>query len=157
MDGNAGACWQCGAPARQDCAYSYKFAAAHGSNFETLGYPVKPGSQNDTIVVPVPRCAACRGRAQDGIVLLFVGMIGGAILAPILHWMLSAYIPSFSWVHVLAHRNAASSASAIGVAIGAVIAIVGVAWRRRSLGLRSLNAYPPVVALRQAGWHLPYH
>ena len=158
MGDNAGACWQCGAPAREECAYPYKLAAHHGSNFETFGYPVKPGSQNDTVVVPVPRCAACRGRAQDGIVLLFAGMIGGAIFAPILESMFSAYIPSFSWVHVLTHRNApVGTVSSIGVAIGAVIAIVGVAWRRRSLGFRSLNSYPPIVALKQAGWHLPFH
>src|ERR1700744_1593138 len=148
-NGNAGVCWQCGAPAREECAYRYKLASRRGRHFETLGYPVEPGSQNDTVVVPVPRGAACRGRAQDGIVLLFVGMIGGAILAPIIHWMLSAYIPSFSWVHVLSHPNAFSPVSAIGVAIGAVVAIVGAAWRRRSLGFRSLNSYPPIVALKQ--------
>ena len=157
MDGNAGACWQCGAPAREDCAYPLKLVARPGSHFDALGYPVTSGRGMDTVIVRVPRCAACRGRGQDGIVLLFVGMIVGAILGPIFKWMFAAYIPSFSWVHVLSHRNAASSASAIGVAIGAVVAIVGVAWRRRSLGFRSLNSYPPVIALKQAGWHFPVH
>src|ERR1700742_1066058 len=96
-NGNAGACWQCGAPAREECAYPLKLVAYSGSNLDTLGYPVKPGRNLDTVVVRVPRCAACRGRGQDGIVLLFVGMIGGAILAPILEWLLSANVASLSW------------------------------------------------------------
>jgi hypothetical protein len=110
----------------------------------------------DTVMVRVPRCAACRGRGLDGIVILFAGMIAGAIIAPVLQWLLFADVAPPAWLHVLTHRHAPVGAvSAIGLAVGALVAICGVAWRRRSLGLRSLNSYPPVVALKQAGWHFP--
>ena len=144
MNGNVGACWQCGAPARDECAYRFKLFAYPGSGADSLGYPVTPGRGMDSVVVRVPRCDACRGRGDDGIVLLFVGMIAGAIAAPMMRALWFANIAS------------GGTASVIGLVVGALLAICGVAWRRRSLGLRALNAYPPVLALRQAGWSPPY-
>ena len=154
MDGNAGVCWQCGAPAREDCAYPLKLVARSGRDFDALGYPVTPGRNVDTVVVRVPRCAACRGRGQDGIVILFACMIAGAIIAAVLHSVFFANVEPPSWMHILTHRHApVTGVSAAGAIVGALVAICIAAWRRRSLGLRSLNSYPPVLALKQAGWH----
>jgi hypothetical protein len=155
-NGDSGVCWQCGAPARGDYAYPLKLVAYSSQHLDGLGYPVTPGRAQDTVLVRVPRCVACRGRGQDSIVILFAGMILGAIIAPILHLLLFANLEPPSWLHVLTHRHAPVGAvSAIGLVVGAVVAISAVALRRRRLGLRSLNSYPPVLALRQAGWHFP--
>jgi hypothetical protein len=155
-DSNDGACWQCGTPAREECAYPLKLVARAGSDFDALGYPVTPGRNVDTVLVRVPRCAACRGRGQDSIVILFACMIAGAIIAPILQSLFWPNVGPPSWMHILIHRHApVSVVSGIGLVIGALVAIAAVAWRRRSLGLRSLNSYPPVLALKRAGWHFP--
>ena len=156
MDAAAGACWQCGAPAREDCAYPLKLVARTGLNLDALGYPVTPGRARDTVLVRVPRCAACRGRGQDSIVILLACMIAGAIIAPILQSLFWPNVGLPSWMLVLTHRHApVSGMSAVGAIVGVLVAISGVAWRRRRLGLRSLNSYPPVLALKQAGWQFP--
>jgi hypothetical protein len=43
----------------------------------------------------------------------------------------------------------------VAAVIGFVVALLGVALHRRLSGFRSLNSYPTVVTLRQAGWHYP--
>ena len=155
-DADDGACWQCGAPADANCAYALKLVAGRSLQLDAHGYPVTPGRRLDTVVVRVPRCAACRGRGQDSIVILFVCMIAGAIIAPILQSLFWPNVGPPSWMHILTHRHAPVGAvSAIGAVVGALVAISGVALHRRRLGLRALNAYPPVLALKRAGWHEP--
>jgi hypothetical protein len=155
LDGADGVCWQCGAPALANCAYSLKLVAPAGRGLDAMGYPVTPGRRLNTVRVAVPRCIACRGRSQDAIVITFACMFAGAIIAPILQAYLWPHIELPPWLHVLNHRSSLGSASAIGVVIGALVAISGVALARRRRGLRALNAYPPVIALRQAGWQYP--
>jgi hypothetical protein len=43
----------------------------------------------------------------------------------------------------------------VGFLLGFLVAVLGVALRRRSLGLQSLKTYPPLVALRGEGWQWP--
>lgn len=155
LDGNDGVCWQCGAPARANCAYSLKLVSSPRRGLDALGYPVTPGRQLNTVRVGVPRCIACRGRGQDSIVITFACMIAGAIIAPILQSQLWPHIELPPWLHVLTHRGSLGTASGIGAVVGVLVAISGVALARRRRGLRALNSYPPVVALRQAGWQYP--
>lgn len=155
LDGGCGVCWQCGAPARANCAYALKLVASPRRGLDALGYPVTPGRRFNTIRVGVPRCIACRGRGQDSIVITFACMIAGAIIAPILRSALWPHIELPPWLHVLTHRGSLGTASAIGAVVGVLVAILIVTISRRRRGLRALNDYPPVVALRQAGWHYP--
>jgi hypothetical protein len=151
-NGDGGACWQCGAPAQADCAYALKLVAGESRQLDAQGYPVIRGRRRDQLRVAVPRCIACRNRSRDSIVILFASMVAGAILVPVVQ---SLFWPGLaSWLHV-GHEGPLGTASAIGLVAGAVAAITGVAWQRRRLGLRALNAYPPVLALKRAGWHEP--
>jgi hypothetical protein len=154
LDEGDGVCWQCGAPARANCAYSLELVAAPGRGLDAIGYPVTPGRRLNTVRVGVPRCIACRGRGQDAIVITFAGMFAGAVIAPILQSHLWPNI-ELPWLDVLHHRGPLGTASAIGAVVGVLVAISGVALARRRRGLRALNSYPPVVALRQAGWQYP--
>jgi hypothetical protein len=152
VDADDGACWQCGAPARAECAYALKLVAGQSLCLDAQGYPVVRGRRRDELRVAVPRCVACRDRGRDAIVILFASMIAGAILAPILRSVLWPHFEPPPWLR-LGHEGPLGTASAIGLVAGALAAILAIAWYRRRLGLRALNAYPPVLALKRAGWH----
>jgi hypothetical protein len=152
VDDDVGTCWQCGAPARTDCAYALKLVASPSRRLDALGYSVIRGKWQDKLRVAVPRCVACRDRGRNSIVILFAGMVAGAILVPILQ---SLFWPGLGlWLHV-DHEGPLGTTAAIGLVTGAITAILAIAWYRRRLGLRALNAYPPVQALKRAGWREP--
>jgi hypothetical protein len=151
-DGDDIACWQCGAPARADCAYVQHLVASPSRHLDAFGYPVVRGKRRDELRVAVPRCVACRDRSRNSIVILFAGMVAGAIVVPVLQ---SQFGPGLGpWLHIGQERPLGST-SAIGAVAGALTAILAIAWHRRRLGLRALNAHPSVLVLKRAGWHEP--
>ncbi|MGO9390722.1 hypothetical protein [Rhodoblastus sp.] len=133
-------CWQCGAPADPRCAYRLSLVARPGRELETMGYPVTRRISQDTIRIPVPRCAACKAWNRLSYALLLLGLMAGAP---------AGAIARLIW------PNLTDGSAAIGAVLGCALAIVAIAWRRRRSGRRSLGAYPPVVELRKVGWSYP--
>jgi hypothetical protein len=133
-NGDGGACWQCGASADADCAYALRLVAGRSLQLDAQGYPVARGGRRDELRVEVPRCVACRNRSRDAIVIVFAGMAAGAILVPMLQSLFWRRLGP--WLHI-GREGPLGTASAIGLVAGA------------------LNAYPPAVALKRAGWHEP--
>ena len=48
-----------------------------------------------------------------------------------------------------------AAATMIGVVLGFTATMAGIALHRRLSGHQPLTTYPPVVRLRQEGWHFP--
>jgi hypothetical protein len=153
-DGGDDACWQCGAPAKAGCAYVQTLFANSRRHLDAPGYTVIRGTSRDKLRIAVPRCAACRARGQDAIAISFASMIAGAILAPILRSMFWPHFEPPRWLH-LGHQGPLGTASAIGLVLGLLVAVPCIAWSRRRRGLRALNTYPALLALRRAGWYPP--
>jgi hypothetical protein len=133
-------CWQCAAAASAECAYTLVLVAGPGRGLDALGSLVEHGAGLDKIRVRVPCCARCRSRNRFSVMICFGGAAVGAIVFPILRSRLWPHIETLAWV---------------GAVAGFVAALLAVALHRRLSGFRSLNSYPPVIALRQAGWHYP--
>ena len=147
-------CWQCGAPARAECAYRLLLVADPSREVAALGYPVERGTRRDKLRIPVPRCARCQDRNRLSIVLVLGGTALGAIVVPILqalYWP-NARLPA--WVHS-SHEGIGNSATGIGIVAGFVIALLAVFLHRQWLGLQPINSYPPVIRLREEGWRYP--
>ena len=148
------ACWQCGASAGAECAYTLVLVAHPGRGLDALGFPVERGARLDRVSVRVPRCARCRSRNRLSVMICFGGAIAGAIVFTILQSRFWPQIEKPTWLSV-SHEGVGGTTTWIGAVAGFVVAILGVALHRRLSGFRSLNSYPPVVMLRQAGWHYP--
>ena len=56
-----------------------------------------------------------------------------------------------SWLRVY-HRGIGNVGTGIGLVLGFVAALLGMAWERKRSGRQSANTYPPIVSLRQLGW-----
>jgi hypothetical protein len=147
-------CWQCGASAGAECAYTLVLVAGSGRGLDALGSPVERGAWQDKVRVRVPRCVRCRSRNRLSVTICFVGAAVGAIVFPILQSLLWPHIAMPVWLHT-DHEGVGGTTIWIGAVAGFVVALLGVALHRRLSGFRSLNSYPPVVMLRQAGWHYP--
>jgi hypothetical protein len=69
--------------------------------------------------------------------------IAGAILGPVVH------------THLFPNAHPTLPSGGIGVVVGFVVGIAGMALHRRLSGCRSVGTYPPVVQLRREGWSYP--
>ena len=154
MDRPDATCWQCGAPARADCACKLVLVAPTARALDPLGFPVKRDGWRDKVRVAVPRCPECRNRALVMIIGAFSGMAVGAIVASILQAVVWPRLEAPSWIRVY-HEGIGTTATGIGAVLGFVVALLGFSLRRRTSGLRSLNTYPPIRMLRRAGWQYP--
>ena len=101
----AATCWQCGAPANPRSAYRLRLCAPSGRKLDARGYPVKRGSHQDSVSVPVPRCRRCQGRTRLLIASTLGGMLAGAIVVPILQ---AIFWPQFDMPQGR-HSNTASA------------------------------------------------
>jgi len=140
-------CWQCGAPARAACTRYLKLTAAAKRRLEAFGYEVKRGRRFDVLRVPVPRCAACQARNRLTIAIALCSLPIGAMALPLL-WP-RTFSPA--WLQA-GHEGPLGNLAALGAVAGFAIAVAGIALHRRLSGLRSLNDYPAIVTVRQAGW-----
>ena len=147
-------CWQCGASADAGCAYTLVLVAGQSRGLDALGHSVERDARLDKVRVPVPRCARCRLRNQLSVMICFGGAALGAIVFPVLLSRFWPHIETPTWLSE-SHEGVGGTRIWIGAVLGFVVALMGVALHRRFSGFRSLNLYPTVVMLRQAGWHYP--
>jgi hypothetical protein len=131
-------CWQCGVSASAKCAYTLVLVAGSNRGLDPLGSPVERGAWLDRVRVSVPRCANCRWRNRLSVTICFGGAATGAIVFP-----------------QVSHEGVGGTTTGVAAVIGFVVALLGVSLHRRLSGFRSLNSYPAVVTLRQAGWRYP--
>jgi hypothetical protein len=141
------ACWQCGAPATADCANSLRLVANPRRRLDSLGYHVDHGKDWDEVRIRVPRCRACRSRAQLSILIVFGSTLAGAIAFPALQ---SRFWPQ-------APTSVGTQMTAAGLLLGFVLSMLGIALHRELSGRRSVASYPAVISLRQEGWHYPVY
>jgi hypothetical protein len=138
-DVNEAVCWQCGAPADPDCAFTQALTAWPSELKDGQGYPVVRGQGKDFqgkdyVRVRIPRCEACRDRNWILSFLVITCCLFGSVLG-MGYW-------SSGW-------------GAIGGAVaGLVPPVLGIHFYQRLSGRRwrSNNDYPPLQRLRQAGW-----
>jgi len=146
-------CWQCGAPARPEHAWTQRLVADAHSGLPALDYPVKRGDRQDEVTVRVPRCAQCRRRTRMGIGLTLAAMIAGAILGAIVQnilWPAKTHAPSFAGT-----GDVGNSGAGVGLLAGFVVGMFGLVVGRRSGNRRPLTTYPPLMRLRDVGWEFP--
>jgi len=146
-------CWQCGGAAEPEAAYHVGLVASTSRALSPLGFPVTRQGWQDSVRVPIPRCRTCRTRNRGTAVTILIATVSGALVLPALRsafrqadgsppWWLGCDTPD----HIM---------TGVGMILGFLIAVLGIAVHKRRLGLRSLNSYPPVVALRRSGWQWP--
>jgi hypothetical protein len=146
-------CWQCGALALPECAYALKLVAWPRLGLPALGHPVKRGDQQDEVTVHVPRCTRCRVRSRIGIAIMLAVMAISAILG--------AMVNAIFWPTKTPQPSGADSVGNLGAGLGLVLGFVAaaltIAAERRAAGRRPVTTYPPVLILRETGWHYPVH
>jgi len=85
--------------------------------------------------------------------MTFVSTVAGAIVVP--------FVQSRFWPDIdgpqPGNSGLAGAATMIGVVLGFVAAMLGIALHGRLSGLRPLTTHPAVIRLRQAGWHFPVY
>jgi hypothetical protein len=147
-------CWMCGKLADPGCDARLILNAPASSHLDGLGFSVDRGKQLDKVRVDMPRCARCRSWVNDWIVLLFVAIVGGAIAGAAVQSFILPHVEPPAWLKVGHYRRdgIGNSGAAIGLVLGCVGAILGMAWDRVRSKRRSANTYPPIVSLRQLGW-----
>jgi hypothetical protein len=131
-----GICWQCGAPADPGCVYRQNLVS-RAKYSDGLGYPVKRNAWGkDVVKVSIPRCEACQLRNYLSGFLIFSGIFIGACVG-------GFQFPSRGITTI------------IGAVVGCVPGALLVLYYRRIAGFRSIEDYPPLKRLREAGWEEP--
>jgi hypothetical protein len=149
------ACWQCGAPAAPECAYSMRLVGRARRELNPLGFAVKRGKLWDGVTVPVPRCRDCRSRTWFSWAIILASALAGAIVLPILSARLWPQATALNGLPA-DHEVGLNVMIFLGVGVGFGAAALGVASHRRLAGRRSVNSYPPIVRLRRhEGWRIP--
>lgn len=148
------ACWACGAPARDDCAYVFVLVAPSRRVLDARGYPATRGRRLDKVRVRVPRCASCQAQSRLGIAIVLGGSAVGAIVATILQAAVWPDVAAPSWLRV-SHEGIGNTGTGIGAVLGFVAGLLAAFLLRRRAGLRSLTSYPPIRMLRREGWQYP--
>jgi hypothetical protein len=93
------------------------------------------GYRQDAVRVHIPRCEACQNRNWISGFLVITGfMVGGVV---------GIGFPSWGWTVW------------VGAVVGGVPLLLGIILYARLSGRRSIDAYPPLQRLRQAGWTDP--
>jgi len=138
-------CWQCGEIAGTATGCNLLLVADPNLGLSGHGYLVKRGARQDEVRVRVPRCAWCRQRTGFSIAFILASAGFAALVGPALP------LPT-NW-------HGSPGGGGAGPAIGMVLGFVGAAlvaalWRRMG-GIRPVTTFPPVVRLREEGWHFP--
>ena len=144
-------CWMCGAPAASGCGAKLVMKAASSRQLDGLGYPVQRGRRQDKVRIEMPRCASCRSWVSGWIAVLAIVAVVAAIAGTLVQSFVfpAAVAPAWLKVH---HHGIGNVGTGIGLVLGFIAALLGMAWERKRSGRQSANTYPPVVSLRQLGW-----
>ena len=144
-------CWMCGAPAVFGCDAKLVMKAAASRHLDGLGYPVRRGRAQDKVRIEMPRCAGCRSWVSGWIAVLAVVTVVAGIAGTLIQsfGFPTAAAPAWLKVH---HHGIVNVGTVIGLVLGFVAVLWGMARERKRSGRQSANTYPPVVSLRQLGW-----
>jgi amino acid transporter len=144
-------CWMCGAPAVSGCDAKLVLKAASSRQLDGLGYPVQRGRRLDKVRIEMPRCGSCRSWVSGWIAVLAVVVVMAGIAGTLVQSFVfpAAVAPAWLKVH---HHGIGNVGTGIGLILGFIVALLGMAWERKRSGRQSANTYPPVVSLRRLGW-----
>ena len=125
--------------------------AAASRHLDGLGYSVRRGRAQDKVRIEMPRCARCRSWGSGWIAVLAVVTIVAGIAGTLIQsfGFPTAAAPAWLKVH---HHGVGNVGTVIGLVLGFVAVLWGMARERKRSGRQSANTYPPVVSLRQLGW-----
>ena len=115
---------------------------------------MKRGEWQDEVRIRVPRCSECRVRSRVAVAMTFVSAIVGAIVTPFVWSRFWPDVDALSGLHT-GGSGLRGAAPGIGLVLGFVVGLLGMALQGRILGLQPLTTYPYVIRLRQQGWHFP--
>jgi hypothetical protein len=144
-------CWMCGAPAVPGCHAKLVMTALSSRHLDGLGYPVQRGRAQDKVRIEVPRCAGCRSWVIGWIAVLAVVTVVAGIAGTLLQSFGFPTAAAPAWLKVY-HHGIGNVGTVIGLVLGFVAVLWGMARERKRSGRQSANTYPPVVSLRQLGW-----
>ncbi|MBV9782436.1 MAG: hypothetical protein JO264_01315 [Acidisphaera sp.] len=147
-------CWSCDGPAEPDCAFVATLVADPKNLPDALGYPVVDSKREARVQVTVPRCRACRNRSRAGGIRMVCGMVLGAALLGGSYWWTGAHAGRPPWFVVVNQEFTTIVLLFAGAVVG-TLACVFYAFTREPVARRSYDDFPPVAALRAAGWSWP--
>jgi hypothetical protein len=144
-------CWMCGAPAVSGCDAKLVMKAASSRQLDGFGYPVKRGRRQDKVRVEMPRCASCRSWVSGWIAVLAIVTVAGGIGGTLIQSFIFPEAAAPSWLKGY-HHGIGNVGTGVGLVLGFLAALLGMARERKQSGRQSANTYPPVVSLRHLGW-----
>ena len=144
-------CWMCGKSAVAGCGAKLAMFAPSAACLDGLSYPVQRGRGRDTVRIEMPRCAGCRGWVTGWIAIVAVVTVAASMAGTIVQSVFFSEVAPPTWLKVY-HEGIGNTGTAVGLVLGFVAAMLGMAWERKRSGRRSANTYPPVVSLRELGW-----
>lgn len=136
----------CGALADPGCQAKLVMTAASSRHLDGLGYPVQRGRTQDKVRIEMPRCGSCRSWVGVWIAVLAI-----AIAGTIIQSFAFPEVAAPAWLKIY-HHGIGNVGTGIGLVLGFVAALSGMAWERKRSGRQSANTYPPIVSLRQLSW-----
>lgn len=149
-------CSQCGEAADPKSAYSVRLVANPGHGVEAIGYEVARRGGLDEVRVNVPRCIRCKVRTRRSNAVVPAGALAGAVVGPIFWSTFGQRFRVPAWLHFgYQSEGILGTPVALGLVIGFIVALLGVAFKNHRLHLRSVTDYPAVLKLRQEGWNFP--
>jgi hypothetical protein len=141
----------CGTPAVTGSGAKFVMFAPSVRRLDALGCEVQRGRGRDTVHIEMPRCARCRSWVGNWVAVLATVTVAGGIAGTFLQSFVFSDIAAPSWLNV-GQLGLGNIGSGIGLVVGFVAALSGMAWERKRSGRQSANTYPPVVNLRHIGW-----
>jgi hypothetical protein len=88
--------------------------------------------------------------------IVFASTLASAITLPALQSRFWPRLEAPTWVFE-SHQGIGTFMTAPGFLLGFVFSMLGIALHRRLSDRRSVASYPPVIRLRQEGWHYPVY
>ena len=141
----------CGALADPGCQAKLVMTAASSRHLDGLGYPVQRGRTQDKVRIEMPRCGSCRSWVGVWIAVLAIVTLAAAIAGTIIQSFAFPEVAAPAWLKIY-HHGIGNVGTGIGLVLGFVAALSGMAWERKRSGRQSANTYPPIVSLRQLSW-----
>lgn len=88
--------------------------------------------------------------------IVFGSTLASAIALSALQSRFWPQLEAPTWIYE-SHEGIGTFMTASGLLLGFVLSMLGIALHRRLSGRRSVASYPPVIRLRQEGWHYPVY
>jgi hypothetical protein len=140
----------CGTPAVSGCGLKFVMFAPSSRRLDASGYEVQRRRGQDTVRIEMPRCARCRSWVGNWIAVLATVTVAAGIAGTFIQSFVVSDTAIPSWLN--AGHVGFGNIGGIGLVVGFVAALSGMAWERNRSGRQSANTYPPIVNLRHIGW-----